>query len=79
MHQWVIGLLSRYEIAETYGSETDETEVEGLEVAPALEWRVQSRGATSYRTRGQGEVEHNPVDARLPVVQTYVVVVQDVR
>ena len=67
----IVGPLGTDVVAEANGREAHEAEVERLEVVPALEGSVERRGRAGDRARGQREVEHHPVDAWLPVLQTH--------
>lgn len=70
MQVGVVRPLEADVVAESYGGEADEAEVQSLEVAPVLHGRVEKRGQTGDRARGQRQVQHDPVDARLPVLQS---------
>lgn len=81
MYVRITGFLRADIIAEADGGEANESEVQRVEVIPALQRCVKCSGATGDDAGGHGQVEHDPVHARLPLVQVHVVVVvvEDVR
>lgn len=58
-------------VPEPDGREAHEAEVERLEVVPAFEWRVEGCGNTGDGARRQRQVQHHPVHAWLPVLESH--------
>lgn len=56
-------------VPEADGGEANETKVQGVQVFPVLERSVNRSGATRYDATRQRQMEHNPIDARFPLVQ----------
>lgn len=66
----VVRSLEADVVPESDGGEAHEAKVQGLEVGPVLQGRVEGRRETGHGARGQRQVQHDPVNARLPVLQS---------
>lgn len=80
MYVRVARLLRANKVAKADSGEADEGEVQRVEIIPVLQRRVKCSGTTGDDAGGDGQVEHDPVHARLPLVQVHmIVVIKDVR
>lgn len=71
-----IGWLLRADvITKADGGEADEGEVKRVQIIPAFQRRVERSGATCDDAGHHAQVEQDPEDARLPLVQIYILVV----
>lgn len=61
--------LAAHHIPKTNGAEGHKTEVEGVQVAPALGRRVHERSAAGHQDGCRSQYEHDAVDRRLPAGQ----------
>lgn len=75
MNVRIVWFLCADIIAETDGGEANESEVQRIEIIPAFQRCVKPSSATGDDAGSHGQVEHDPVHARFPLVQVYIVVV----
>lgn len=81
MYLGIVWLLRADVITEADGGEANESEVQRVEVIPIFQRCVKRSRTTGDDAGSHGQVEHDPIHARFPMVQVHVivVVVKDVR
>lgn len=67
----IVGSLRANVVPETDCRETDEAEVERLQIVPAFKRRVKGCGSTGDGARRQRQVQHHPVYTWLPMLQSH--------
>jgi len=75
MYVRITRFLRTNEVAKPDGGEADESKVQRVKVIPTLQRCIECGSATGDDAGNRGQVEHDPVYARFPLVQIHVVVV----
>lgn len=75
MYVRIARFLRTNEVAKPDGGEADKSKVQRIKVIPAFQRCIERGGATSDDERNRGQVEHDPVHTRFPLVQIHVVVI----